>query len=80
MFSLGTFSSGMPQSLYVTFARCFRPGADCISCLKLTFCPGEPFSPSKPGAPWVEQKTEVVTAQNMQGHFPEGTVIAPAVD
>lgn len=34
--------------------------------LKLTFCPGEPFSPSKPGTPWVEQKTEVVSARNMQ--------------
>lgn len=74
----GCFFPGMPQSSHVTCVRCFRPGLDRISCLKLTFCPGEPFSPSKPGTPWVEEKTEAVTAQNMQRPILEGTVTAPA--
>lgn len=43
----------------------------------LTFCPGEPFSPSKPAAPWVEQKIETA-AQNTQRCFPGGAVTAPA--
>ena len=72
------FFSGMPPSSHVTCVRCFRPRLDRISCLKLTFCPGEPFSPSKPGTPWVEEKREAVTAQNMQRPMLEGTVTAPA--
>lgn len=36
---------GVPQSSYLISVRCFRPGADCISCIALTFSPGKPLSP-----------------------------------
>lgn len=73
----GRFFSGMPPSSHATSVRCLRPGVGRISRLKLTFCPGKPFSPSKPGAPWIEEKTEAVIAEDMQRPF-LGTVTAPA--
>lgn len=45
---------------------------------KLTFCPGKPFSLAEAGAPWIEEKTEAVIAEDMQRTFPKYLPTAPA--
>lgn len=69
----------MPRPTYLTSVGCRGPRAECSSCIQLTFCPGDPFSPLKPGEPWIEQKTEANSSEYAVT-FPEGLTTAPGCD
>lgn len=46
-------------------------------CIRLTFCPETPFSPSRPGKPCVGQKTQAIKIQDRKPSSPEDRRTGP---